>query len=659
MSTFDRNAMLCGVRRCVLAFLMTGVCFTVQAQESEPETTGGADVEATESAEPDASEEAADAEEVTIGEMLDMPELRHEAALAEYISEAVSSEVQAGVSRDIQARNVTFLRRGEAVMAALRKNLSLRTAEATVGVFNQALLEAEAVFLPIFDLSLSYRRSDTHQRTEVGTVVERSFQPQTPIDITTDPNKTEPQIDQLGFNRQGGDTGIREIDASSPSTYAPDEPMTYSVGVTQQLPWGPQVSLFTSLVDRRVYRNRRGESFKADWTASAVLGASVPLPYTRNFGRLAPANFSVAQSELFDERTDWSLRVVLNETMRQVDVAYWQLVRSLENLRIVRENRGLMETQVERMRKLFASQMATEYSKAVVETELARILVQEEAAKNAVVAAGNRLAPLLQETGVDVRSNYYIPADYLESLSLVAEIDFANAISTGIANRPELREAEVDLRRRDLERRFAEVQTRPDIQLDGSISGSQNNDEYGYYEAGDALLKVIDPDNSRMAASMTLTRPWGNVPLKAAHRRAELLQTDQELLIKNLENNVTREVNDALDIVHGARMRLDFAERNLQLANESYERILKRREIGADVTALELVTALQELLSAKSERISALVDNKIAETQLLAAQGVIASRFTSTDANSPFENRRLDMLREIGALRYFAAAESP
>ncbi len=598
----------------------------------------------------------ADEPGVTLRELLDLPQLRHEADIAAFLEQSVASEVQAGVSRDLSQRTRRFVRREDVILAALRKNLALRSTEANIGVFEQALLEAEAVFDPVFDLSLSYRRTNTHKRTEVGLVSVRQFTPQTPLDIPVSPFNPLPQIDQLGFLQQQGVVEEREIEASKSRPGGPDEPIEYSVGVSQQLPWGPQVSLFTGLVDRRVYRNSRGESFKADWTAQLALDVVIPLPYTRNFGPLAPANFAVDQAALIDERTEWDVRIALNSIMAGTDVAYWQLVGALENLRIATENRKLIQQQFERAVKLFDARVMTEYGKAVIETERARALVLEEAAKNEVIAAANALAPLIEESGGDVRDNLYIPADYLEGLDARAEIDLAGAVRHGLENRPELRQAEVDLRTRDLERRFAAVQTRPDIQVDGRVAGQQKSDPYGYQHPTKALGRIFDPDSSQMSSSISLLRPWGNVPARAQLRQAELGQDDQGLAVRNLEYDVTREVNDALDRLYGARMRIGFADQNLKLAEAAYERLLTRREIGADVAALEIVTAIQAMLTAKGDRIAALIDNKVAETQLLAAQGTVASEFTSTEANGPLENRRLDALRASNALRYFAPA---
>ena len=83
--------------------------------------------------------------------------------------------------------------------------------------------------------------------------------------------------------------------------------------------------------------------------------------------------------------------------------------------------------------------------------------------------------------------------------------------------------------------------------------------------------------------------------------------------------------------------------------------IVERRRLGGDVRELELVAKSQELLEAKRSRLFALVDNKVAETRLLAAQGIIAAEYPEHTAQTGFDKQRLGLLERLVSLSFFAA----
>jgi len=124
--------------------------------------------------------------------------------------------------------------------------------------------------------------------------------------------------------------------------------------------------------------------------------------------------------------------------------------------------------------------------------------------------------------------------------------------------------------------------------------------------------------------------------------------------VRSLENDIVQQVNDALATVLGARARIDLAEKNVEFAQAAYDKLAKRRDTGGDVRELELITKSQDLLTAKSTRINALIDNKVAESQLLAAEGIIASTYGDLTARNDFERTRLKRLSDLFPFQFFS-----
>jgi outer membrane protein TolC len=392
--------------------------------------------------------------------------------------------------------------------------------------------------------------------------------------------------------------------------------------------------------------------------SSFLTNLVLPLPGSKEFGPYAEQSVAIKLADLNRERTFWLAESVINSTLLEVELAYWGrrdqglpgLVGSLLNLRITIENRRGVEQLLARTQKLYDLRMATNYDKAQVEAELARLQSLEESAWNTYVAASNALVRLLnlQETEV------LLPVGYTQTLAYaLSEQQDINAItSRGSADNPDLAAATVDVKSARIEQERSAVRTRPDVRLVATVNSVQSNGVFGYQSFGDSINKTFDPDVLQQNYSLVYLYPWRNQAVKAQLNQAEAVTTRQELVVKQTDNSIYRDINNAQIALNSAGERVKITARNVELAELTYEKAVAQGELGL-VAAYEIVQQNQRLLTARLEYIQAQTERKQAEAQLLAALGVLPKSYAERTAQTALDRHRLNVLAANHVLRHF------
>jgi len=78
-------------------------------------------------------------------------------------------------SSALNGREVKYLSLSTAIMQALKKNFAITRSRLTSQDRQEAMLEAEAVFDPVFNVSIGHSEEDAHKREKWGTVYQKKF----------------------------------------------------------------------------------------------------------------------------------------------------------------------------------------------------------------------------------------------------------------------------------------------------------------------------------------------------------------------------------------------------------------------------------------------------------------------------------------------------
>jgi outer membrane protein TolC len=607
---------------------------------------------------------------VPLAELLDKTVAEQDKAAARLVEEALAAKQKTGTWRRLERKHLVRLPAAEAALQSLKKNLDIEISRHEAERVRRALMEAQAVFDPILDLSFSYDERDTHERTIVGQVFQQGVNNRPPGN--PGPNCT-PALNRLCLSGPaqdataviGGD-GIRSIlftprpeqvveqpiFVSRNQPNGPTQTYTYTMALTQQLPWGPSYDVSVITTDRDVFYDNRGNSFDASWASTLVFNLIVPLPGGRNFGPYAIFDTQIKLAEKQRERGFWGLKSSINTTLLQVNLVYLDLIQALENLRITTEDRELVQHNTAHTQRLFDNGFATAFDKAQIEAELAQARAREQQAQNDFILASDLLATLIEYSDKAVRSNIYLPVGYAVWLNQPLELDAKQALAVAKEHQPDLQLSRVDYESSEILKRGAAVEARPDVTLTAQIQSIQDGSVYGYKSYWESIGAIGDPDRLDQSYAITYNYPWGNRALRARYAQAEHRVEDSVLNKRETYNAVAQGVNDALSGIQTARARIIRAEQNLNAARLGYNSLANRAAEG-EINEFEVIINIQELLNAKRAKIAAIVDNKRAEANLLASQGLIARHYAGIIAPTALERHRLSILSKREDLQYF------
>lgn len=585
---------------------------------------------------------------------------------------------------DVATRPIMPLSRREALSRGLETNLSLAIGKREPDRAETVLREVRAVFDPVLDLSLGYTRYDSYRRERVGLLRPRTFAGTggnefTPFNdpltnVATQrrinlcqyfpcPNSTKPEVRALEFYSTlsvpaGPSTVAEPIVAnagrSSLNNGHPLQQIDVSIGLSQELPWGGTLQLTDDTIRQKIYYDSNHYWEDGQYTSNLTGTFNTPIPFGKGFGPDNPHNSAIKNAEISRERADWTVKDLVNQTLRDIDVAYFEVVRQLEALASTVESRALVVQLKDRQNRILKAEpgLVTRYQEAQLDNEISRANIQVEQALQAYISASVALAQLIGDPDARMGSALYLPYSYVRDLDTPLAVTLDGALATARTNRPDFFVARLDRATAEVNLNLAKNQARPDVQVGASVRSGENGSVYGYANPLHSQERLIRPDTLNQNYSVTFTRPWGNRAAEAAVDIARLSAEDRDIVIRDTDARVKREITTDLATVQSARARVASANseaRNLRLAYESLERQLGAGLVGED----QIIQAMRRLLSAELSKISARIDNREAETALLYDQGTIANALPGRTAESALDQRRLAMLADAGYLKYF------
>jgi outer membrane protein TolC len=176
--------------------------------------------------------------------------------------------------------------------------------------------------------------------------------------------------------------------------------------------------------------------------------------------------------------TDVQFRQRSIEIITGVQRAYWDLTYALRNLQVQRDGVRDAKQQLEHNRRLVEEGQLAPIDIVAAETQVATFEQAVYEALNAVTQAENGLKNLIAPNRHDDIWNESItPTDQVELT--VPRTTLADAITTAMANRPELELSNVRKEINEIDRRYYRNQTLPQVDLiarygSAGIGGSQN-----------------------------------------------------------------------------------------------------------------------------------------------------------------------------------------
>jgi outer membrane protein TolC len=432
----------------------------------------------------------------------------------------------------------------------------------------------------------------------------------------------------FGFNNQKTNTASYSwIDAADQvrSSYR-----DYTVSLNQLIPMGGQFSISLD-----AYKNDTNRSFQTiNPRYGSTLRFNFSQPLLRDFGyKTSRRDIIIAKNNR--EISEHEFQQTLLETIYDVEQAYWILTYSIENLKVQRQSlqlaRDLLE---ENQRKIEVGTMPPieiYTAESEVANREADILQADRLVKNNQDRLKKILnLPILEEG----EPTEIIPTDSPEFEK--RQINFEEALSTALANRPDLKAARTGLETRQLDVSYTNNQLLPELNFQISywspgISGDQilyqDNDPLTRIVIGklpggatDALKDAFRFRYDNWSIGLTLNIPLNTLLTRAAHAQAKLSLQQAQLRLKDQEQQVFLEVKTAVRDVEINYQRVQAYKAARELAEKKLEAEQEKFKVGKS-TNFFLLQYQRDLADARSSELGSMVDYILSLARLDRAMG--------------------------------------
>ncbi len=369
-------------------------------------------------------------------------------------------------------------------------------------------------------------------------------------------------------------------------------------------------------------------------TFSSTLGISYNQPLFKNFAIDAQRQQIRIQRKRIDQ-SDSDLAKTVSDVVTQVQRAYWDLVFALRDVQNKTANLNLAKESLRITEARINAGSAAPLQKAEIETELSNRESDLIAANQQVIVAENALRNLLSSgPQSDLWTARIVPTDRPTPPG-TDSVDEAAAIRDAVANRPELVRLRHQVAIADINRQYAQNQTRPQVDLSSSYNliglsgtlvgaaGSVPSQFIGGY--GQSLSNLGDGKTRSLVFGLTIGLPIGNRSAKADLATAEVQTSQAVAQVRLQEQTVVAEVRNAVAGLESSRQRLVAARRGRESAEIQLEGERKLLDVGRSTQFL-LFQRENSLANARNAEIRAETDYSKALAELQRATATVMSK---------------------------------
>jgi len=408
----------------------------------------------------------------------------------------------------------------------------------------------------------------------------------------------------------------------------------YSGSISQQIPFGGNAQI--SLDGNKTDSTSRGQTINPRY--QATLGFSFTQPLLQGFGyKISNYNILVSRNNLDISETTFTKTV--QDTVYSVTSAYWQLVNSIENLKVQRLALQLARDFLAKNKLSVEigtlAPMDVLSAEAEVASREASILASEASVKNNEDNL-KMLINLSDEEEKGLREIVVLDKPKLEE----QQVDLDQALMLAMQKRTDLKISQIGLKNQELSLSYTKNQLLPSLSFTASysspgISGRQilydgnplNGIVIGTIPGGasEAFKDAFGFKYRNWSVRLNLSIPLSNIISRASYAQAKL-NMDQALLnMKNQEKQVVLEIRNAVRSLQTTYKQVQA----YKVARELAEKKLQAEEDKLRVGQSTNYTVLQfqrDLTNARMAELQAIISYNLAQVGLDRSTGVILEK---------------------------------
>ncbi len=334
------------------------------------------------------------------------------------------------------------------------------------------------------------------------------------------------------------------------------------------------------------------------------------------------------------EISDLQLRLSAITVISNVEQAYWDLAFAMRNLQMQTDTLRQAKEQLESNKRLVDKGVLAPIELVAANSQIATFEQAIYIAQESVTRAENTLKTLLLPDRTS--AEWSRPLTPVTPPAIAApQIGLEVAVTEALKNRPEITQLATSAEINQIDQRFYQNQTKPQIDLVGTytsagLAGAPNplssgtvpeNLKGGYFTS---LGNLLAQDYPTYRAGVQISLPWGNRVAKANLGRS-LVEADR--LANNraqTEQIIQAEVRNAIQALRSAESRLTSATEARAAAEELYAS--EQRQFRVGTTTFYLVLQRQtELTAARGRELLSQTDLNKAISEFQRAIGTTLS----------------------------------
>ena len=387
-------------------------------------------------------------------------------------------------------------------------------------------------------------------------------------------------------------------------------------GLTGLLPWGMTYGLTGNVAENYGYSS----SLPGNYDGSAgQIGVNVTQPLLKNFWtdntRLL---ISAAKNNL--KLSEQGLRLQLIATVTAVENAYYELIYARKNLNVQQEALALARQQLadDQARVTIGTVAQSGGTIEQDEAEEAQSRANLIAAQFTLAADENALKNLITERYLQWHDTTIEPAATLAAVRQL--FDVQDSWSKGMASRPDLLQAKVNVEQQGIQLKYDRNQIFPQLDLVGS---------YGYNGAGrefsDAFGQYATANRPYYSYGAELSIPLSNAKARNSFKADKAVEQQLLLKLKQLEQNVMVQIDNAVKQAQSAWESVDATHKARIYAEAALKAEQGKYAVGKSTT-FTVLQLQNNLTAARSQEIRALANYNEALANLAQQEGSTLER---------------------------------
>lgn len=406
----------------------------------------------------------------------------------------------------------------------------------------------------------------------------------------------------------------------------------YDASLNQLIPTGGNFSISLSTI--KTDTNQRATTINPRYNSTLRFNFSQPL--LKNFGfKTSRREIIIAQNNR--ERSEIDFKGSLENTVYRVEEAYWNLVHSIENLKVQRQSLKLAQDFLERNRRSVEigtmAPIEILSAQSEVASRQADILDAEASVKNNEDTL-KTIINLAAELGEEADLLKIIPTD--KPAYEKKEITFDEALLTAMNNRPDLQSMRIDLKNTEINLNYAKNQLLPDLSLNASywspgISGTQilfdPHDPFGDPigsipgTVSDSLKDAFGFRYKNWTIGLSLTIPFNTFFSRANYAQARVNLEQAKLQLENQEQQIFLEIKNTVRAVQTNYQRVQARTVARELEERKLTAEEERLKVGLSTNYIVLQFQ-RDLATQRTQELRAIIDYNLSLASLYRALGV-------------------------------------